>query len=126
MTLRLDRAIAALVLVGLCSPALAQQPTQAQISAVRSNCRSDFMSNCSGVRPGGADALRCLKEHMAQLSPNCQAAVGALSPPAAPAAVPAAAPAAPAAPAAAPTAAPAAPAAAAPSVPTEPVASPAA
>jgi hypothetical protein len=84
MTRRLDRTIAALALIALSGPALAQQPTQAQISAIRSNCRSDFMSNCSGVRPGGADALRCLKDHMAQLSPGCHAAVSAVTPAAAP------------------------------------------
>jgi hypothetical protein len=120
MTLRLDRAIAALALVAMCSPALAQQPTQAQISAIRSNCRSDFMSNCSGVRPGGADALRCLKDHMAQLSPGCHAAVSAVTPAAAPkVAEPPAGPAPTAAPAAPPEPAPAAAAA-----PTEPAATP--
>jgi hypothetical protein len=103
---------------------LAQQPTQAQISAIRANCRSDFMSNCSGVRPGGADALRCLKDHMAQLSPGCHTAVSAVTPaaaPAEPAAPKVAEP--PATPA--PTAAPA-PAAAAPTEPAAPVAAPAA
>src|ERR1051326_3291823 len=56
MTLRLDRAIAALALIAACSPALAQQPTQAQIDAIRSNCRSDFLSKCSGVPRGGPEA----------------------------------------------------------------------
>lgn len=118
MTFRPAPVIAALALIASCSPALAQQPAQAQISAIRSNCRSDFMSNCSGVRPGGADALRCLKDHMAQLSIGCRAAVSAVTsaapkvvapaaPPAAPAPAAAAAPSAPAEPSA-PVAAPAA------------------
>jgi len=134
MTLRVDRTIAALALIALSGPALAQQPTQQQIGAIRSNCRSDFMSNCSGVRPGGADALRCLKDHMAQLSPGCRIAVSAVTPapapkvaepPAAPAAPAATAPAEPVAPVASPATPPAAPAAqpstaTAPSTPTAP------
>ena len=118
---RLDRVIAAVALVALCSPALAQQPTQEQISAIRSNCRSDFMSNCSGVPRGGAEVLRCLRDHMAQLSPGCRTAVSAATPAAAPkvAEPPAAPPAAAEAPPAP------APAAAAPAAPVAPVASPA-
>ncbi len=59
------------------------------------------MSNCSGVKPGGAEALQCLQRNMAKLSSPCQSAVSALAPPAAP---PTATPAAPAAAAAAPAA----------------------
>ena len=51
------------------------QPTSAQQSAIRSNCRSDFMANCSGVQPGGKDALMCLQRNVAKLSPGCQTAV---------------------------------------------------
>jgi hypothetical protein len=69
------------------STAQAQQPSQAQRDAVRQSCRSDFMANCSGVTPGGKDALDCLKRNMSSLSGACQAAVSALSPPA-PAAAP--------------------------------------
>jgi hypothetical protein len=125
MTPCLDRAIAALALLVLSVPALAQQPTQEQIGAIRSNCRSDFMSNCSGVPRGGAEALRCLRDHMAQLSPGCRTAVSAATPAAAPkvAEPPAGAPAAPATTPAAPPAP--APAAAAPSAPAAPVAEPA-
>jgi hypothetical protein len=54
------------------------------------------MSRCSGVPPGGADALRCLQRNSAQLSPNCQRALAALGGPA-PAAAPTVATAAPAA-----------------------------
>jgi hypothetical protein len=62
------------------SPASSQQPSPEQISAIRSSCRSDFMSRCAGVTPGGADALACLRKNAAQLSPACQAAVNATSP----------------------------------------------
>ena len=124
MTLRLDRTIAALALIVLCGPAPAQQPTQAQISAIRSNCRSDFLSNCSGVPRGGPEAVRCLKDHLAQLSPGCHAAVSAITPPAPKVAAPPPAPA-PAAPAAAPAEPPAA-APAATATPAAPPAAPAA
>ncbi|AVA23107.1 MULTISPECIES: cysteine rich repeat-containing protein [unclassified Rhizobium] len=54
------------------------QPTQAQRNAVKSACRSDFMAQCSGVTPGGSQALACLRQHSATLSPSCQQAVAAL------------------------------------------------
>lgn len=56
----------------------AQAPTQAQKSAIKSNCRSDFMAQCSGVTPGGQAALSCLQQHSASLSPACQQSVAAL------------------------------------------------
>ena len=110
----------AFAFVGLCMPANAQQPTQAQQSAIRSACPSDFRANCSGVQPGGQAALSCLQQNMAKLSPACQSAVGALGggAAAAPAAAPATPPAAStAAPATAPAAAPATTPAAAPTTP---------
>ena len=36
--------------LGTAHLAVAQEPTPDQQSAIRSNCRSDFMTNCSGVR----------------------------------------------------------------------------
>ncbi|MDM9625395.1 cysteine rich repeat-containing protein [Rhizobium sp. S152] len=56
----------------------AAQPTAAQRDAVKSACRSDFMAQCPGVAPGGAQALSCLQQHGAALSPACQSAIGAL------------------------------------------------
>ena len=127
----LRRSIVGLVLATLAVPALAQQPSEEQIAAVRASCRSDFLSHCAGVPRGGAEALQCLKRNVAQLSPACQAAVNAIAatalkpePKPAPAAsappAPTAAPP-PAAPAAAPLPAPAvnapAPAATAPTAP---------
>jgi len=95
-----------LAALGLCLSAITvqAQPTDAQRDAIRSNCRSDFMANCSGVTPGGAEALQCLQRNMSKLSSGCQGAVKAISPPPAPRSE---APA-PAAPAAAPAPAPAA------------------
>jgi hypothetical protein len=54
------------------------RPTADQQAAIRASCRSDFMSRCSGVQPGGADALACLKRNEAQLSSACRSAVGAI------------------------------------------------
>jgi hypothetical protein len=53
-------------------------PTAQQKAAIRAACRSDFMSRCSGVQPGGAEALQCLKRNEAQLSPACRSAVAAI------------------------------------------------
>ena len=50
-------AAALAVMLALAPAALAQQPTQAQISAVRSACRGHYMANCSGVPTGGQAAL---------------------------------------------------------------------
>ena len=56
-----------------------RQPTPEQLSAIRSACRSDFMSHCSGVQPGGAEAMQCLERNSAQLSPPCKGAVAAIA-----------------------------------------------
>jgi hypothetical protein len=79
--------------------AAASKPSAQQLSAVRANCRSDFMANCSGVQPGGAEALQCLQRNSAKLSASCQTAVAAIGSGAAPASssAPAATTAAPAA-----------------------------
>jgi hypothetical protein len=67
---------------------------------MKAACRSDFMSHCRGVSPGGKAALACLQKNAAALSPPCKSAVGAtMHGPAAASAPPAAAP----APGAAPT-----------------------
>ena len=59
--------------------AAAEQPTQAQISAVKSACRSDYIPHCSSVPPGGKAALACLQKNEASLSAPCQTAVNAVS-----------------------------------------------
>ena len=56
------------------------QVTSEQQSAIRSNCRSDFMSKSSGVTPGGKDALACLQMNVAALSPACKTAVSVTMP----------------------------------------------
>jgi hypothetical protein len=109
------------VIVGLfggAGIATAQEPTPDQQSAIRSNCRSDFMSNCSGVPRGGKEALQCLKDNVAKLSSGCQQAIKAVMPAPAPKPPAPSVTATPAAPEAPPSAAaPAAPVAATPAAP---------
>ena len=57
----------------------AGQPTSAQISAIRSACRSDYPKVCAGVPTGGAPALQCLEKNKAKLSAGCEKAVSAAS-----------------------------------------------
>src|SRR5436190_24281740 len=92
----------ATVIFAVAMPAFSQAPTDAQRSAIRSQCRSDYETHCASVPPGGAASLQCLQKNMSSLSASCQTAVRAVEPAAEPA--PAAATAKPAE-----TAAPAAP-----------------
>jgi hypothetical protein len=46
--------------------AAARQPSQDQIAAVKSNCRSDFMAKCRGMPRGGTEAFQCLKKNLAK------------------------------------------------------------
>jgi hypothetical protein len=84
------------------TPALSQAPTDAQRSAIRSECRSDYEAHCASIPPGGEASLQCLQKNMSSLSSGCQSAVRAVEAPAAPKAesAPAAAPKAATAPAA--------------------------
>ena len=105
-------ALLAATLFATATSAFAQAPSEAQKSAIRSACRSDFMAHCASVTPGGVEAYQCLAKNMSSLSAGCQTAVRAVEPakteaaPAAPKAETApAAPKADAAPAAKPAAA---------------------
>jgi hypothetical protein len=64
----------------------AKKPTDAQIAAIRSACRSDYPKVCAGVPTGGAPALQCLEKNKSKASAGCQQAVNAASSDAAPAA----------------------------------------
>ena len=66
------------------SLAQAQQPSSAQLSAVKSACRGDYMNVCASVPTGTKEALQCLQQHSQQVSSGCQGALAALSPPATP------------------------------------------
>jgi hypothetical protein len=70
-----------LVLVGLAAiPGLAaaQQPSSAQVSAIRASCRADYQAHCSSIPSGSQASLACLQQNVASLSPNCRQAVGAV------------------------------------------------
>src|SRR5262249_6056471 len=56
--------------IGAAGDAFAQKPSQSQINAMRQSCRSDYMAHCSSVPTGGAPALNCLKQNLANLSPG--------------------------------------------------------
>jgi len=53
------------------------KPSDAQIAAIRSACRSDYPKVCAGVPTGGAPALQCLEKNKAKLSAGCEQAVAA-------------------------------------------------
>ncbi|MCP3462580.1 cysteine rich repeat-containing protein [Bradyrhizobium sp. CCGUVB23] len=57
--------------------AAAKQPGSAQVSVIKSACRSDYPKVCAGVPPGGAPALECLEKNKAKVSPACAKAVSA-------------------------------------------------
>lgn len=73
-------ALAAALTFTAAMPAFAQAPTDAQRSAVRSACRSDYMEHCARVPPGGMESLQCLLKNMSSLSSGCQSAVRAIEP----------------------------------------------
>jgi hypothetical protein len=76
------RAVALLALFGALMPVHPgwAQPSPAEVQAIRGACRSDFISHCMGVQPGGREALECLASHAPQLSAACGAAVSAVAP----------------------------------------------
>lgn len=78
------QALLAAALFATATSAFAQAPTEAQKSAIRSACRSDFIAHCSSVTPGGVEAYQCLQKNMSSLSAGCQSAVRAVEPAAAP------------------------------------------
>jgi hypothetical protein len=57
----------------------AKKPSDAQVAAVRSACRSDYPKVCAGVPTGGAPALQCLEKNKSKVSASCQQAVNAAS-----------------------------------------------
>ena len=68
--------------LGLVSPAVAQKPSQAQITAIRQACPADYQTYCSDVPTGGSASLACLKRNVQSLSEPCHRAVAAIGTPA--------------------------------------------
>ena len=81
--------VASCFIAATLAPTAAQHPTPAQRDAVRAACRSDFMTNCASVQPGGKEALECLVRNEPKLSPSCRSAVNAIATPASGVAAPA-------------------------------------
>jgi hypothetical protein len=67
--------ICGLWLLGSCTSLAAQQLTDAQRSAIKSACRSDYQSVCASVPPGTKDSLQCLVQHSQQVSAGCREAL---------------------------------------------------
>src|SRR5260370_16224648 len=57
----------------------AKKPSNVQVAAIRSACRSDYQKTCAGVPTGGAAALNWLEKNKSKLSVTCQQAVDAAS-----------------------------------------------
>src|SRR6202048_1211173 len=68
--------MATVILAGVMA-IFSQAPTDAQPSALRSECRSDYQAHCASVPPGGAASLQCLQKNISSLSSGCRTAVSA-------------------------------------------------
>ena len=75
------RATVAILALATRAAAHAQPPTTAQRNAIRQSCANDYRAMCASIPAGGRASLQCLQEHMQSLSPPCQSAVAAISPP---------------------------------------------
>src|ERR1700723_3653170 len=78
---RVAALLTALATIACATPAFSQAPTDAQRSAIRSQCRSDYEAHCASVPPGGMASLQCLQKNMSSLSSGCQSAVRAVGTP---------------------------------------------
>jgi hypothetical protein len=67
--------------IAVATSAYSQAPTDAQRSAIRAECRSDYEAHCASVPPGGMASLQCLQKNMSSLSSGCQSAVRAVGTP---------------------------------------------
>ena len=81
---RVAALLTSLAAIAFATPAFSQAPTDAQRSAIRSQCRSDYEAHCASVPPGGMASLQCLQKNMSSLSSGCQSAVRAVEAPAEP------------------------------------------
>ncbi|CAN7337287.1 cysteine rich repeat-containing protein [Mesorhizobium sp. LjNodule214] len=59
---------------------LAANTALAQTAAEREACQADFENFCKGVEPGGGRVVKCLSDHLSELTPECQKVVKANSP----------------------------------------------
>ncbi|MGC4025761.1 MAG: cysteine rich repeat-containing protein [Mesorhizobium sp.] len=47
----------------------------AQTAAEQAACKADYEKFCASVMPGGGRIVKCLNEHLSELSPQCQQVV---------------------------------------------------
>lgn len=47
----------------------------AQTAAEREACQSDYEKFCKGVEQGGGRIIKCLNDHLSDLTPQCQKVV---------------------------------------------------
>ena len=47
----------------------------AQTAAEREACQSDYEKFCKGVEQGGGRIIKCLNDHLSDLTPQCQEVV---------------------------------------------------
>ena len=52
----------------------------AQTAAEREACQSDYEKFCQGVEQGGGRIIKCLNDHLSELTPQCQKVVKANTP----------------------------------------------
>ncbi|WP_188079384.1 cysteine rich repeat-containing protein [Xanthobacter oligotrophicus] len=65
-----------LLAFGLSLGARAQTPEQAK--ALRTACEADVTKLCGSIEPGADRLFQCLKDHRDEVTPPCQATLGAL------------------------------------------------
>ena len=78
---KLSSSCAALVLALLAvGPALAEDAPAAPARPARAKmaCRPDVKRFCGDVQPGGGRIVACLKDHSADLSPDCTTALAVM------------------------------------------------
>lgn len=59
---------------------LAANAAMAQTAAERQACQADYEKFCKGVEQGGGRIIKCLNDHLSELTPECQKVVKANAP----------------------------------------------
>ncbi|ANT50135.1 cysteine rich repeat-containing protein [Mesorhizobium amorphae] len=59
---------------------LTANAAMAQTAAEREACKADYEKFCTGVEQGGGRIIKCLNDHLSELTPECQKVVKANSP----------------------------------------------
>ena len=52
----------------------------AQTASEREACQADYEKFCKGVEQGGGRIIKCLNDHLSDLTPQCQKVVKANTP----------------------------------------------